>query len=161
MRLLALLCLGLAAAAAAAAPSRLLLARGVWAAFDRGPSCEAVAKPLLPPRGRDLAPYVAIAFDRAGPRHGQLFVQLRRPVRPGSSILLLVDDQPFLLVGRGSSGWSRDASQEAAVIAAMRLHGGMRVQARDSAGRRLTDRYLLDGAPAAIDAAAAACGLRR
>lgn len=160
MRLAAFICLAIAGAAVAA-PSRLLVARGAWAAFDRGPSCEALARPLAPARKQDAAPYLAIAFDRAGPRQGQLFAQLRRPARAGSTIILTVGDQPFLLAGRGASAWSRDAGQEAAIIAAMRLHGGMRIQARDSAGRRSTDRYLLDGAPTAIDAAAAACSLPR
>jgi hypothetical protein len=33
----------------------------------------------------------------------------------------------------------------------------MRVESRDDAGGRFTDRYLLDGVPTAIDAAAARC----
>jgi hypothetical protein len=160
MRVLAFFCIALAGAAAAA-PSRLLIARGSWAAFDRGSVCEAVARPLAPARKQDAQPYVALAFERAGPRQGQLFARLRRPMRPGSSVLLTVGDQPFLLVARGASAWSKDAGQEAAIIAAMRGAGGMRLQARDTSGRRLTDRFLLDGAPAAIDAAAAACSLPR
>jgi len=160
MRVAALLCL-LLAGAAVAAPSRLLIARGTWAAFDRGASCEAIAKPLLPVRKLDAQPYVAIAFDRAGPRHGQLFAQLRRPARAGSSVILTIGDQPFLLAVRGASAWSRDSRQEAAIIAALRGAGGMRLEARDLSGRRFTDRCLLDGAPTAIDAAAAACSLPR
>ena len=160
MRVAAVLCLVIATAAAAA-PSRLLIARGAWASFDRGASCEAVAKPLLPPRQRDASPYVAIAFDRGGPRQGQLFAQLRRPSRPGSSVLLTIGDQPFLLVARGASAWSKDTRQEAAIIAAMRVACGMRLESRDAAGRRLADRFLLAGAPTAIDAAAAACSLPR
>lgn len=147
--------------AASAAPSRLLIARGHWAAFDRGAACDAVAKPLRTAGKRDAQPYIAIAFDRAGPRQGQLFAQLRRPSRPGSSILLTVGDQPFLLTGREASAWSKDAAQEKAIIAAMRIAGGMRLDARDMSGRRMTDRFLLDGAPTAIDAAAAACSRRR
>jgi len=160
MRFLALFCLSLASAALAA-PSRLIVARGTFAAFDRGPACEAVAKPLAKTNGQDLQPYLAVAFDRAGPRHGQLFVQLRRPARPGSSVIATVGDEPFLLAARGSTAWSRDAKQEAAILTAMRTAGGLRVQARDSAGRRMVDRYLLDGAPTAIDAAAAACSRPR
>ena len=160
MRIAAFLCL-LAATAAHAAPSRLLVASGSWASFDRGPSCEAVARPLRPPRQRDVQPYVAIAFDRGGPRQGQLFAQLRQASRPGSSVLLTVGDQPFLLVARGASAWSKDAAQEAAIIAAMRGAGGMRLESRHLSGRRMTDRFLLAGAPTAIDAAAAACSLPR
>ena len=160
MRLAALFCVALASAAAAA-PSRLIVARGAWASFDRGPACEAVAKPLAPTKKGQVEPYVAIAFDRGGARQGQLFARLRRPARAGSSVILTIGDQPFLLGVRGESAWSKDARQEAAILAAMRAAGGMRVEARDSSGRRMADRYLLDGAPTAIDAAAAACSLPR
>jgi hypothetical protein len=149
------------ATAAMAAPSHLLVAGGAWAGFDRGQACEAVAKPLLPPRKSEIQPFAAISFDRNGPRHGQFFTQLRRPARTGSSVVLTVGDQPFLLIGNNASAWSRDAGQETAIIAAMRTAGGMRIEARDGAGRRMSDRYLLDGAPTAIDAAAAACSLPR
>ena len=36
----------------------------------------------------------------------------------------------------------------------------MRVEARDRAGVRFIDPYVLDGAPTAIDAAAARCAIR-
>lgn len=160
MRLAALVCLALASAAAAA-PSRLIIARGAWASFDRGPACEAVAKPLAPTKKGQIEPYVAIAFDRGGPRQGQLFTRLRRPARDGSSVILTIGDQPFLLASRGASAWSKDARQEAAILVAMRAAGGMRIEGRDSSGRRMADRYLLDGAPTAIDAAAAACSRPR
>jgi hypothetical protein len=160
MRLAAVFCLALASAAAAA-PSRLIIARGAWASFDREQACEALARPLAPARGQDLQPYLSIAFDRAGPRHGQLFAQLRRSARGGSSVILTVGDQPFLLAVRGASAWSNDAKQETAILSAMRTAGGMRLEARDQAGRRMADRYVLDGAPTAIDAAAAACSLPR
>lgn len=160
MRLAAAICLVLASAASAA-PSRLIVARGAWASFDRGGSCEAVAKPLAPARKLDTPPYVALAFDRGGPRQGQFFARLRRPARAGSSVILTIGDQPFLLASRGAAAWSRDARQESAILAAMRAAGGMRIEARDLSGRRLTDRFLLDGAPTAIDAAAAACSRPR
>jgi hypothetical protein len=155
-----LLCLA-GAGAALAAPSRLLVAGGSWASFDRGRSCEAMAKPLVPVRKQEAEPYIAIAFDRAGPRQGQVFVQLRRPARAGSSVILTIGDQPFLLVARGASAWSKDPAQESAILAAIRGAGGMRLDARSTTGRRMVDRFLLDGAPTAIDAAAAACSLPR
>jgi len=160
MRLAALVCVALASAAAAA-PSRLIVARGAWASFDRGPSCEAVAKPQALAKKGQVGPYVAIAFDRGGPRQGQLFTRLRRPARDGSSVILTIGDQPFLLAARGASAWSKDPLQESAILTAMRGAGGMRIEARDSSGRRMADRYFLDGAPTAIDAAAAACSRPR
>ena len=140
---------------------QIIAASGDWAAFDRGQSCEAVSRSLLVPRKGDTQPRAVIAFDRAGPRHGELSVTLRRPARAASSVVLTIAEQPFLLPARGGVAWSRGPAQEAAIIAAMRRSGGMRVEARDSAGRRMVDRYALSGAPAAIDAAAAACLKKR
>lgn len=137
-----------------------IAASGDWAAFDLGPVCEAKARSLLVPRKGEPQPHVTISFDRAKWRRGELSIALRRPVRGGSSVVLTIGDQPFLLAARGVHAWSRGPVQEQAIIAAMRSAGGMRVEARDSAGRRLVDRYTLNGAPTAIDAAAAAC-LRR
>ena len=71
--------------------------------------------------------------------------------------MLTIEDRPFLLVGRGEWAWSTGPMQDSAIIAALRAGRSMRIEARDSAGRRFTDRYLLDGAPSAIDAAAAGC----
>jgi hypothetical protein len=47
--------------------------------------------------------------------------------------------------------------QEQAIMAAVRGGGWMSIEARDTAGRRFTDYYALDGAATAIDAAAARC----
>ena len=133
---------------------------GDWAAFDRRTSCEAMSRSLLVPRQGEPQPHVAIAFDRVGPRRGELSVALRRPTRPGSSVVLTIGTQPFLLSARGTGAWSRGPAQEAAIISAIRASGGMRIEARDVAGRRMVDRYALSGAPTAIDAAAAACSRR-
>jgi len=74
--------------------------------------------------------------------------------------MLYIGDQPFLLMARDDMAWSRGPKQEQAIIAAMRKSGGMRVEARSPGGGRIIDRYALDGAPLAIDAAAAcAAGL--
>ncbi len=71
--------------------------------------------------------------------------------------MLTIGARPFMLVSRGDWAWSRGPLQEAAILSAARGASAMRVEARDGAGRRFADRYLLDGAPTAIDAAAAAC----
>ncbi|MEO5577549.1 MAG: hypothetical protein ABIR25_00675 [Sphingomicrobium sp.] len=134
-----------------------LASSGDWAAFDRGASCDAVSRSLLVPRKGEPQPHISIAFDRGGSRHGELSVTFRRPTRPGSSVVLTIGDQPFLLPASGGHAWSRGPAQENAIIAAIRSSGGMRVEARDAAGRRMVDRYALSGAPTTIDAAAAAC----
>lgn len=148
----------LASAAAAAAP--VLFAGGQWAALDRGSSCEAASRALrIATRGKTQA-IAGFAFDARGPRNGQFFARLSRVPRPGSSVMLTVGSQPFMLVSRGDWAWSRGPQQEAAIIAAARVAGRMRITARDRSGRRFTDRYLLEGAPTAIDAAAAACAAK-
>jgi hypothetical protein len=151
----------LATSSVAFAQSRLILARGAWASFDRGKSCEAISKSVRVARRGEEQARVAITFDRTGPRQGQFSARFRRPVRPGSSPILTVGGQPFLLVARGQTAWSSGAKQESAIIAAIRAAGGMRIEARAIGGRTMVDRYLLDGVPTAIDAAAAACSLPR
>ena len=137
--------------------TQVIAASGDWAAFDRGASCEAVSRSLLIPRKGKEQPHIAIAFDRAGSRKGEISIKLRRTVRPGSSVILTIGEQPFLLLARGGDAWSRGPRQESAIISAIRRETGMRVEARDEAGRRTVDRYSLGGAPTAIDAAAARC----
>ena len=69
--------------------------------------------------------------------------------------MLVIGDAQYLLVPQGDMAWSRGPAQEAAIIAALRSAGGMRIEARSPGGGRIVDRYDLDGAPLAIDAAAA------
>lgn len=146
--------------AAAAARGTVIHAGGAWAAIDRVPACEALTRsPQSATRGRVQA-IAGLTFTPDRARWGEFHAQLSRVVRPGSSVILEVGGQPFLLVTRGGWAWSSGALQEQAIIAAMRTATNMRVEARDPAGRRFSDRYALDGAATAIDAAAARCALR-
>ena len=140
-----------------AAAAQRLYASGAWAAHRFGARCEAASRPLHPARIREKQARAGFVFDPARRRLGELYVRLSRLPRPGSSVILTVGTQPFLLVSRGAWAWSRGPAQEQALIAAARSAGGMRVEARDTSGRRFADRYLLDGAATAIDAAAAGC----
>ena len=141
--------------AAAPAP-RLVAAEGVWAAFAAPGTCQAMSAAMLPAKKGQPQARVTIAFDAArGGRHGEMSLLLNRPARADSSVMLTIGDAPFLLIGRGDRAWSRGRTQEAAIIAAMRSGGGMRVEARDGRGGRIVDRYDLTGAGTAIDAAAA------
>lgn len=148
----------LAALASPALADRLLLARGHWAAFAAAGSCRAVSEPEIRARKGQPPAYAAFAFDRARRgRTGELYLRMRRPVRPGAGVLLTVGRTPFLLANRGGEAWSRNPGQALAIIAAVRSAGEMRAVSSDQSGRRFSDRYLLAGAPSAIDAAAAAC----
>ena len=135
---------------------QVLFARGQWSAIQFDGRCEARAAALASSRQRPPA-YAGFTFDPRAKVSGQFYARLGRSARPGSSVVLTLGERPFLLVGRGEWAWSRDARQDAAIAAAIRSTGSMRVEARDSGGRRSVDRYLLEGAATAIDSAAARC----
>jgi hypothetical protein len=135
-------------------------ADGQWAALRQGETCEAASRSLGSAHKDRPPARASVSFDAGGPRHGQFAARLSRLPRPGATVMLHIDDQPFLLMTQNDMAWSRGPKQEQAIIAAMRKSGGMRVEARSPGGGRIVDRYALDGAPLAIDAAAAcAAGL--
>lgn len=140
-----------------ASAARLLFAGGQWVALDRGPSCEAASRSLRIAQKGKVQARAGFAFDTVGPRRGQFFAQLSRALRPGSTVILTVGEQPFMLASGSGWAWSRDPAQEAAIIASVRTATGMRIESRDAGGGRFVDRYQLDGAPTSIDAAAARC----
>ena len=158
MRYLAAVSLFLSASAAAA--PAIVAADGQWAALRQGGTCEAAARSVgTVYKGRAPA-RASLSFDAGGPRHGQFAARLSRMPRAGATVMLHIGDQPYLLMSQGDWAWSRGPKQEQAIIASMRASGGMRVEARSPGGGRIVDRYSLNGAPLAIDAAAAcAAGL--
>jgi len=154
MRWLPILVLIFACPAAAA---QLLFAAGQWVALERGGTCEAASRSLRIAQKGKVQARAGFAFDSNGARRGQFFAEMSREPRAGSTVILTVGTQPFMLATNGHWAWSRDPRQEAAIIAEARIATGMRVDSRDASGRRFVDRYLLEGAPTAIDAAAARC----
>ena len=134
---------------------QIVAARGQWAALRQGRTCEAAARSLRPAVKNRPPARASLSFDAGGPRRGQFTVRLSRVPRPGASVMLVIGEAQFLLMPRGDMAWSRGPAQEIAIIAALRSAGGMRIEARSPGGGRIVDRYDLDGAPLAIDAAAA------
>lgn len=153
----ALLIAALALAGPAAASGTVLFAGGGWAAIDRGASCEAATSALGAISGNRPRGLARFAFTPDGRRWGEFSARLSRAPRAGSSVMLRIGSQRFLLVTRANSAWSRGGLQEQALIAAARGPGTIRIEGRDAEGRRFADRYALDGAATAIDAAAARC----
>jgi hypothetical protein len=136
----------------------VLFAGGGWTAIDRGGTCEALARSVLPAARGSLQATAGFAFTPDHRRWGEFHAHLSRVPRPGSSVMLDVAGQPFLLIARADWAWSRGPAQEQAIIAAARNAPAMRIEARDGAGQRFFDTYALSGAPTAIDAAAACAG---
>ena len=155
LRPVALVLVGLAVVAAD--PARVIYAGPAWAAIDRGPSCEALSRSLRIAAKGKVQAIAGFSFSPDRRRWGQFHTRLRRMPRPGAAVLLRIDNRPFLLVARANEAWSDGPLQEQAIIAALRGASGMSVESRDSDGQRFIDPYSVDGAPTAIDAAAAAC----
>lgn len=135
----------------------VIRAGGAWAAIDRGDACEALSRSVRIAEKGKVQAVAGFSFTPDHRRWGEFHARLSHVPRPGSSVLVTVGDQPFLLVSRGDWAWSRGPAQEQAIIAAVRAADGMRVEGRDPSGRRFVDPYELAGAPTAIDAAAARC----
>ena len=145
----------LSLAAPAQAAPQIVAARGQWAAVSKGRTCEAATRSLRAPAKARMPARASVSFDAGGPRHGQFSVLLSRMPRAGASVMLTIGETPFLLMPQGDRAWSRGPAQEAAIIAALRSNQAMKVEARSPGGGRIRDYYSLDGAPLAIDAAAA------
>ena len=147
---------------ATAADSRgnVIYAGGAWTAIDRGSTCEALSRSQRIAAKDKVQALAGLTFAADRRRWGEFHARLSRMPRSDASVMLQIGDQPFLLVARGGWAWSRGPLQAQAIIATMRDGAAMRIESRDAAGVRFSDPYLLDGAPTAIDAAAARCALR-
>lgn len=164
VRLALLACLLLVAAPLAAKDS--LGVFGQWGAFrdPQVPRCYAIA--AAEPGSRSAAAQEHAPFASVGtwPRRqvrGQLHFRLSRNLAASPRIALAIGGQRFELTGGGGDAWAKDRTMDAAIVAAMRSAGSMSVSATDRAGRRFTDRYSLDGAATAMDAATVGCARMR
>ncbi|MEL6529568.1 MAG: invasion associated locus B family protein [Pseudomonadota bacterium] len=125
-----------------------------WAAFrdTEQPRCYAIAKP----RGGRAATFASVAtWPKQGLRN-QVHLRLSRVVGD-SGATLRVGDRRFAVPTLGRDAWAQDSRMDAAIVAALRSATRMSITARDSSGRRFTDRYDLAGAATAIDAAVVGC----
>ena len=147
-------------ATSAAARGNVVFAGGAWAAIDRGNTCEALSRSQRVATKDKVQAVAGVSFTPDHRRWGEFHARLSRVPRGDASVMLQVGGQPFLLVTRGGWAWSRGPLQAQAIIAALRDATSMRIESRDGVGVRFSDPYLLDGAPTAIDAAAARCALR-
>ncbi|XUU59922.1 hypothetical protein ACRAQ6_10105 [Erythrobacter sp. HA6-11] len=162
----------IALALAAAATALPLAAKqdlgvfGNWAAFrdPETPRCYAIAKANAPvlesEKYRDYEPYASVGtWPEEGVRN-QLHFRLSRQIRQNSRVTLIIGRKSWALRGGGGDAWTRDQSQDAAVLAAMRSAARMTVRGTDARGRLFTNRYSLQGAATAIDAAQLGCASR-
>lgn len=136
---------------------------GQWAAFrdPETPRCYAIT--AAEQREGQVHEHEGYASVGTWPREqvrGQVQVRMTRQLREGSWIVLSIGGKSFALEGGGADAWAKDAQMDAAIVAAMRSGSSMTVTAIDAKGRRFFDRYSLDGAPTALDAATLGCSRR-
>jgi hypothetical protein len=122
--------------------------------------CEALSRSQKVVPKDKVQPIAGISFTPDRRHWGEFHARLSRVPRGDATVMLQIGGQPFLLVARGDWAWSRGPAQAQAIIEALRNAANMNIVSRDTAGVRFSDPYLLDGAPTAIDAAAARCALR-
>jgi hypothetical protein len=134
---------------------------GEWGAFrdPAVPRCYAIA--AAENAARDHAPFASIGTWPRRNVRGQVHVRLSRTLAPSAAISLSIAGRRFALTGGGGDAWAQDQRMDAAIVAAMRSAGAMSVTARDRAGNRFTDRYSLEGAATAMDAATVGCARAR
>lgn len=129
-----------------------------WGTFSdpRPRRCYAIAEPERRASGA-WRPFAAIA---AWPRRGvraQINIRLRQAKQPGAAVTLTVGNRRFALVAGGADAWAPNAAVDAAIVATIRQSDAMRIETRAKDGSLLSDRYRLQGAATAIDAATIAC----
>lgn len=127
-----------------------------WAAFRDAetPRCYAIAAST---GTSEVKGYASIGTWPTRKVRGQFHMRLSRAVNGSARVRLAIGSQRFDLAARGSDAWATDKAMDAAVIAAMRSATRMSVSARATNGRRFTDRYSLEGAATAMDAAIVGC----
>ena len=156
-----LVSLALATPAVAQKQSLGIFAR--WGAFadGSGARCYAIAEPERRREAGETRPFASVGYWRGRGGRGQLNIRFAREKRPGSAVLLRIDQRTFQLVGGGMQAWAPNPEADAEIVAAMRTGIDMVVETRAVNGGRMRDHYLLRGAATAIDAAAIACAPRR
>lgn len=136
---------------------------GQWGAFrdPETPRCYAIAEAEPSEARRDTRPFASVGTWPSRNVRGQLHFRMSRRMAQEAGARLAIGGQRFDLTAGSGDAWAGSAREDAAILAAMRAAGSMSVSATDAAGRRFTDRYSLDGAATAIDAAQVGCAPRR
>ena len=129
----------------------------LWGAFRQPGRCYAITEPYRSPQPQGWKPFASVGYWPQRGVRSQIHFRLSREKRPGSAVILRIDDQTFQLIGGGNNAWAPDRNADADIVAAMRTGLEMSVETRSTSGGLVRDSYKLRGAATAIDAAAIAC----
>ena len=145
----------------AAAPARDSLGVfATWGAFrdPAVPRCYAIATAeKIAGRKQELQPYFTVGHWPARGIRGVVHVRLARRLAAGSKVIVSFPEANFALQTGQADAWPIDQTVNAGIVAQMRSARSMVVIARGADGRSFRDRYILNGAASAMDAAALAC----
>ena len=136
---------------------------GQWGAFRDPdvPRCYAIAAAEATRNRRDFDPYASVGTWPRRNIRGQVHFRLSRELSANPRVRLAIGGQRFDLTGGGSDAWAASAREDAAVLAAMRSGSRLSISATDKNGNRFSDRYSLEGAATALDAAQVGCAQLR
>ncbi|MWV28344.1 hypothetical protein [Aurantiacibacter rhizosphaerae] len=136
---------------------------GQWGAFRDPdvPRCYAIAAAEVSRNRRDFDPYATVGTWPRRKVRAQVHFRLSRELSASPRVRLAIGGKRFDLTGGGSDAWAPSASDDAAVLAAMRSGSRLSISATDKNGNRFTDRYSLSGAATALDAAQVGCARLR
>ena len=132
---------------------------GQWGAFRDPdvPRCYAIAEASESQNRRDFTPYASVGTWPDRQVRAQVHIHLSRALSPSPRLRMVIGGERFNLTGGGNDAWAQDAQMNAAILAALRSGSRMSVSATDDRGNRFTDRYSLEGAATAMDAASVGC----
>lgn len=132
---------------------------GDWGAFRDPdvPRCYAIATAEESSAARAHQPFASVGTWPGRQVRGQFHIRLSRDIAEGGTVRLRIGNESFSLAANGSDAWASNAQMDARIVAALRAASAMLVSARDAQGRNFTDRYGLNGAATALDAASVGC----
>jgi hypothetical protein len=152
--------------AAAADKQTFLGQHGVWYAYrindDGARTCYMVSKPSRT-RGKFKKRGDVVAFVTHRPREGERDVinfQAGFTYKASSTVAVRIGDKSFSLFTSKDTAWSRSASDDKAMVAAMIKGNTMDVTGAPSRGGQIVDTYSLTGFGAAYKKITGACGLK-
>ncbi|RJY10211.1 hypothetical protein D6201_05440 [Aurantiacibacter aquimixticola] len=135
---------------------------GQWGAFaePERQRCYAIATADESRARRDFQPYASVGTWPRRNVRSQVHFRLSRELAERANVRLAIGGARFDLIAGEGDAWATSASEDAAIVTAMRAAGRMSIRATDNRGNRFSDYYNLDGAATAIDAANVGCTRR-
>lgn len=104
--------------------------------------------------------YMQVAHRTSDGARDEVSLTAGYTYKDGSEVTLDIDGRTFKLFTSGDGAWTRNAKQDAVLVAAMKAGLEMVVRGTSSRGTLTTDTYSLSGFTAAHDAIGKACGIR-